>query len=114
MHIRFSAGLRRQRKALDCPNCALPVYVAEGIPSPCLYGFFRPAIYLTPAVAEDPVALRHVLAHETAHARHWDHIWDLARCAVLVLHWWNPLVWLAVSCSRTDGDLPAMPQPFGN
>ncbi len=105
VHIRFSMDLRRRRKVLDCPDCALPVYVVEGIPSPCLYGLIRPAIYLIPAVAEDPVALRHVLAHECAHARHGDHIWNLARCTALVLHWWNPLVWAAVSCSRTDGEL---------
>lgn len=105
VHIRFSADLRRRREILVCPDSAVPVYVVQGIPSPCLYGLFRPAIYLTPAVSSDPVALRHVLAHEAAHARHWDHIWNLARCIALVLHWWNPLVWAAVSCSRTDGEL---------
>ena len=66
---------------------------------------FRPAVYVAPETAADPAALRHVLAHEGTHYRHGDHVWSLLRCAALCVHWWNPLVWLAVVCSRRDGEL---------
>ena len=54
---------------------AVPVYVARGALPPCLYGFPRPAVYLTPAAAGEPELLGHVLRHELTHRRHGDHIW---------------------------------------
>lgn len=102
---RFSRQLRQSRRLLEDTGNPLPVYVVEGLPSPCLFGLFRPAIYLTPETAQDQTALRHILAHEETHFRHGDHIWSLLRCLALALHWWNPLVWLAVIISRRDGEL---------
>lgn len=104
-NIRFARRLRRTRVPLEIPDCPLPVYLAEGLPSPCLFGAVRPAVYLTSEAAADTVMLRHVLAHETAHFRRGDHVWNLLRCLALVLHWWNPLAWLAASLSRRDCEL---------
>lgn len=104
-NLRFAARLRRSRRPLDIPECPLPVYLMEGLSSPCLSGLFHPAIYLTPEVAENETALRHVLAHEATHYAHKDHIWSALRCTALALHWYNPLVWLAVSLSKADGEL---------
>lgn len=102
---RFSRQLKQLRRPLEVTGSLLPVYTAEGLASPCLFGLFRPAIYLTPETAEDQTALRHILAHEETHYRHGDHVWSLLRCLALALHWWNPLVWLAVIISRRDGEL---------
>lgn len=64
--------------------------VPEGVvPSPCLFGR---SIYITPAVAGDENKLRHVLAHESTHARHWDPVWSLLRCVCLTVYWFDPLV----------------------
>ena len=104
-NLRFIRRLRRCRKALSVPGAILPVYVAEGLPSPCLFGVFRPAVYLTPAATADAQVLRHVLAHEEAHYRHRDHVWSLFRSAALALHWYNPLVWWAAALSKRDGEL---------
>ena len=102
---RFSRQLKQLRRSLEVTGSLLPVYTAEGLASPCLFGLFRPAIYLTQATAEDQTAIRHILAHEETHYRHGDHVWSLLRCLALALHWWNPLVWLAVIISRRDGEL---------
>ncbi len=131
-NLRFGLGLRRRRKKLEladglsvgahivrpnepgrytaggqCPplQTEISVYVAEGLPSPCLFGVLRPAVYLNPGAAEDETALRHVLAHELTHYAHFDHIWSALRCLALALHWYNPLVWLAVGLSKQDGEL---------
>ena len=104
-NLRFAARLRRSRRPLDIPQCPLPVYRMEGLSSPCLSGLFHPAIYLTPEVAENETALRHVLTHEGTHYAHKDHIWSALRCTALALHWYDPLVWLAVSLSKADGEL---------
>lgn len=41
-NLRFYLRLRRMRRAHPIPGIAVPVYVARGLPSPCLYGFPRP------------------------------------------------------------------------
>lgn len=101
----FSRKLRRVRTPLEGLDSPLPVYAAPGLPSPCLFGVFHPAVYVTPEAAENPSALRHVLIHETTHYRHGDHLWSLLRCGALAIHWWNPLVWLAAILSRRDAEL---------
>ena len=104
-NVRFARRLRRCRRPLAVEGAALPVYVAEERAVPCLFGLFRPAIYVTQATADDPVLLRHAVAHETTHFRHGDHVWALLRAVCLALHWWNPLVWWAAKLSRQDGEL---------
>ena len=103
-NLAFSARLRRVRRPLAGAGGPIPVYLAAGLPSPCLFGLFRPAIYVTEQAA-DPTKSRHVLTHELTHYRHLDHLWSVLRGVVLAVHWWNPLVWLAVVCSRRDGEL---------
>lgn len=104
-NVRFARRLRRCRRPLAVEGAALPVYVAEERAVPCLFGLFRPAIYVTQATADDPVLLRHAVAHETTHFRHGDHVWALLRAVCLALHWWNPLVWWVAKLSRQDGEL---------
>ncbi|MDE7262539.1 MAG: M56 family metallopeptidase, partial [Oscillospiraceae bacterium] len=104
-NLRFSVRLRRVRKLLEGTSAPIPVYVAAGLPSPCLLGLLRPAVYVTEEAAADPAMLRHVLAHELTHYNHLDHMWSILRGVALAVHWWNPLVWLAVVCSRRDGEL---------
>lgn len=104
-NLRFYAKLRRRRTSLDLDDCPLPVYTVESLPSPCLFGLFRPCIYLTPQLTLDSPTRAHVLAHELTHYRQKDHIWSALRCLALALHWYNPLVWLAVYLSKRDGEL---------
>lgn len=102
-NLRFSRRLR-----LDVPlhiGFPMKIYVVAGLPSPCLFGLRRPAIYLPPEIAGDETARAHVLAHEYTHYRHRDHIWSLLRCLCLVFHWYNPLVWAAALLSKRDGEL---------
>ena len=97
--------LKRTRRALEIPDSLLPVYVTDSVPTPCVFGVFRPTIYLTWDAAQDEQIRRHVLAHELIHYRHFDHIWSVLRSLCLVLHWYNPLVWIAAMVSRADAEL---------
>lgn len=105
-NLRFWRNLRKARIPYTIEGCKYPVYLVEsGLPSPCLFGLVRPAIYLTPAAAATPERLRHVIAHESAHARHGDPLWALLRGVCLTVWWFNPLVWVASAVSRADGEL---------
>ena len=104
-NLRFAARLRKSRRPLTVEGAALSVYVAQERAVPCLFGLFRPAIYVTQAATDDPELLRHTVAHETTHFRQGDHVWALLRTVCLALYWWNPLVWWAAKLSRQDGEL---------
>lgn len=104
-NLRFAARLRKSRRPLTVEGAALSVYVAQERAVPCLFGLFRPAVYVTPEAEEDGTLLRHTVAHETTHFRQGDHVWALLRTVCLALHWWNPLVWWAAKLSRQDGEL---------
>lgn len=105
-NLRFHHKLRKARTPYKVEGCKYPVYLVEtGLTSPCLFGLIHPAIYLTPAAASTPERLRHVIAHESAHARHGDPLWALLRGVCLTVYWFDPLVWLAAVVSRADGEL---------
>ena len=104
VNVRFRQRAKMGAKPLEI-DCALPVWVSPGVPSPCLVGVVRPRVYLTPACLESPDSLRHVLAHEETHWRHKDPWWSLVRGVCLCLYWFHPLVWWAADLSRRDGEL---------
>ena len=98
-------ALRAKRRRIELEYDVLPVYLAENLSSPCLFGVFRPAIYLTPAALETPERTRMVLLHEETHCRHGDHLWALLRCILLCAYWFDPFVWLAAYLSKRDCEL---------
>lgn len=104
-NLSFGKKLRKNRIHYQADNCKLPVYLVDRLTSPCLFGFFHPAIYITSDVAGDASKLRYVLVHEQTHYRHGDHIWAAIRCFCLAVHWYNPLVWMAAALSRRDSEL---------
>ena len=104
-NLAFYLKLRKNRqewRAGPFPTHRVYLVPEDVIPSPCLFGN---AIYITPTVAEDPARLRHVLTHETTHAKHLDPVWSLLRCVCLTVYWFDPLVWVAAACSRADCEL---------
>ena len=104
-NLRFAKMLRRSRRLTEHRCGKLPVYVSPLVATPCLFGLFRPNLYVTEETAQDETALRHALFHEQTHYRHGDHVWSMLRGVCLALHWYNPLVWLAASLSRRDAEL---------
>ncbi len=104
-NLHFAWKLRRRRKAIDLPGVPLKVYLTDCVATPCLFGLIRPCIYLTEEIMTDEKTQRHVITHEMSHYRERDHIWSVLRCVCLVLHWYNPLVWVAAVLSKQDAEL---------
>ena len=102
-NLRLGRRLRRSGRVLEQFG-TVPVRVTDQIPSPCLFGLFRPTICLPPAAAESE-DLPYILRHERTHLRRGDHVVAALRCLCLALWWWNPLVWAAAVLSRQDGEL---------
>ena len=104
-NLRFARALRKARTPYRVKGCRYPVYLVSALPSPCLFGVLRPAVYLNEKALQSPDALRFVLAHEQTHARHLDPLWSLLRGVCLTVYWFDPLVWLAAVLSREDCEL---------
>lgn len=104
-NLRFLRRLKKLRQPFACPEGPIPVWVASGLPSPCLAGLFRPEIYLTPEAAQDADTCRFVLRHELAHFYAKDQLWSLLRLVCQCLYWFDPFVWLAAALARRDCEL---------
>ena len=104
-NLTFGKRLKISRHKISLKRVKLPVYISNRIESPCLFGVFHPAIYLTHQVASDKTMFRHTLAHELCHYRHKDHIFAALRGLCLVIHWYNPLVWYAAILSQRDAEM---------
>ena len=81
----------------------IPVYFTDPVPGACLVGVFRPYIVLPVMTAPQDVVT--VLTHEICHFKNRDHIWNILRLLCCIIHWFNPLVWIAASMSRSDSEL---------
>ncbi len=85
----------------------MAVIVTDSVSSPALFGFVRPRLLLPAGLTETLThdELRHVFLHELAHLKRYDVFIGWVMCMLQVLHWWNPLVWLAQSQMRADREL---------
>jgi beta-lactamase regulating signal transducer with metallopeptidase domain len=87
----------------------LQVLAAPTIAAPALMGFFKPRLLLPPAVIEcfDADELRHILLHELAHLKRHDVAINWLASILQAVHWFNPVIWLALARLRSDRELAA-------
>ena len=71
-----------------------------GLDTAFVLGLFRPRIYLPGGLSDRDREL--ILAHERAHIARKDHWIKPIGYLILMLHWFNPLVWLAYVCLCRD------------
>ena len=79
------------------------IYIADDIDTPFVMGFFRPVIYLPGTL--DPVERKYIIAHERHHIRRGDHVFKALAFLALIIHWFNPLVWVAFVQAGRDMEM---------
>ncbi|MEC0240022.1 M56 family metallopeptidase [Paenibacillus dokdonensis] len=82
-------------------------YETSHLRSPCLYGLWKPKIYLPEDIGTiaDSNQLKHILMHELIHYKRKD-LWFNSLWALSVgMHWYNPLVWLSVRKMKADQEV---------
>lgn len=120
-HVRLSRKLARARQCVDPEVLAalsecraalgvakpISVFEDEGAGSPLLIGAIRPMLLLPPGLAQrlGPKGLRAVLMHEVAHVARHDIAIGWATTALWIVHWFNPLAWVAAARLRADREL---------
>ncbi|MDE7131635.1 MAG: peptidoglycan DD-metalloendopeptidase family protein [Lachnospiraceae bacterium] len=110
-YLLFRRRLRKTRIAYqgDCEGVpqkrCVPVYLVKGLESPCLAGFFRPAVYIGTEVDTDSDTFRYAVIHEQVHYLHGDHLWAMLRMVLVSMYWLHPFVWIAAAASARDGEI---------
>jgi beta-lactamase regulating signal transducer with metallopeptidase domain len=118
---RLGIVIRRQRPVTDTTllnlleDCKqeLGVYTpltlieTSAVSSPSLHGFVRPRLLLPARFTQNfsTAELRHVFLHELGHVRRGDIPLNWLTAGLLILHWFNPLVWFAFSRMQADREL---------
>ena len=69
------------------------IFQSENLSFPFVLGIIKPRIYLP--FKMNGQYLEHVVAHEQAHICRKDHWWKPLGFLLLMIHWFNPLMWLA-------------------
>ena len=69
------------------------IFQSENVSFPFVLGIIKPRIYLQ--FKMNWQYLEHVVAHEQAHICRKDHWWKPLGFLLLMIHWFNPLMWLA-------------------
>ena len=80
-----------------------PVYVCEAIKTPFIMGLFGTRLYIPEGM--DSSALRYVIKHENAHITHFDQVLKVLGFILLMLYWFNPLVWIGFIFFSKDIEL---------
>lgn len=92
-----------RRRVTEAAHMGEGVYLCDRIDTPFLLGLFRPRIFLPSALSAEQA--RYVVAHERTHAKRLDHLWKPLGFSLLIVHWFNPLVWLAYLLLCRDMEL---------
>ncbi|TKJ37012.1 MAG: hypothetical protein CEE38_08905 [Planctomycetes bacterium B3_Pla] len=85
----------------------LGIVTTDKVSSPALFGFVRPRLLLPSGMVEtlSREELRYVFLHELGHLRRRDIYVGWLMSLLQVLHWFNPLVWLAFYRMQSDREL---------
>lgn len=100
---RHAHSLRSARWAATLAkfDCRVRVLESRHIASPCTWGVLTPVLLLpTAGDAWSEAARFSALLHELAHVQRRDSVSALISRLACVLHWYNPLVWVAAARAR--------------
>ena len=95
--VSYRTILRRLRLATRVED---RMYETDQITTPFVCGFLRPRIYIPVGLGEQEQAF--ILAHEEVHLNRRDYWIKPLAFAILVLHWFNPLAWVAFLLMSKD------------
>lgn len=102
--LRYTVLLRRLKTAVRTKD---GLFQTEHVQTPMVFGFLRPRIYLPRGFGEQVSGREYelILRHEQIHIRRRDYLFKTAVYAAWCLHWYNPLVWLAVFLMQKDMEM---------
>ena len=93
-NCRRIAGVKRRILLVESPSFR----------SPMLAGLFKPRIVIPSGILQnlDSTMLKHLFLHELAHWKRLDLLSGWVMSLLLILHWFNPMIWIAVRKMNED------------
>ncbi|WP_349672535.1 M56 family metallopeptidase [Lacrimispora sp.] len=78
------------------------VVINDRIKSPCITGIIKPTIYIPEYILNisNSNQISHIFIHELVHFKRKDVLYNLLSIIALLIHWYNPLAWIAVKKMR--------------
>ena len=83
------------------------IVVTDSVATPAVHGIWRSRILMPVSLLESltPTQQRHVILHELSHIRHHDVFGNWLLAILSIIHWFNPLLWLAIARMKSDREL---------
>ena len=88
------------------------IWECDTIHTSFLWGLFHPRIYLPSGMNEE--TKRYVIRHERAHQKRGDHWWKVIGYVLLVIYWFQPLMWIAYWIFARDIEYACDEHVIGN
>lgn len=88
------------------------IWECDTIHTSFLWGLFHPRIYLPSGMNEE--TKRYVIRHERAHQKRGDHWWKVIGYVLLVICWFQPLMWIAYWIFARDIEYACDEHVIGN
>ncbi|MGO4346032.1 M56 family metallopeptidase [Paenibacillus sp. MCAF9] len=81
--------------------------VTDAVPSPAVYGFMKPRILLSSSLIRsmDADQFRYIFNHELAHIKRRDVAMNWLMHVLVILHWFNPIMWVVYARMRADQEV---------
>ena len=79
------------------------VYTGPSVSSPFVFGILSPRIYMPEGLSDKE--FQYLLCHEKTHIRRKDMIFKAIGISTLIVHWFNPLVWIAFRLFERDMEM---------
>lgn len=92
-----------RKKVMTAIELTKQVWICDGIVTPFILGVFRPKIYLPSSLEKEQMKM--VIRHESAHLDRDDHWLKIIGFFIVIIHWFNPLVWLSYQKMGEDIEL---------
>ena len=85
----------------------IPLIQTEVVTSPSIFGLFRPRLLIPVGVLEEfnSEQLNHVFVHELFHYKRKDVLVNWLTQGLLILHWFNPILWYTFYKLREDQEI---------
>ncbi|OMF94737.1 peptidase M56 BlaR1 [Paenibacillus sp. FSL R7-0273] len=79
------------------------IYESDQIAAPFVCGFIKPKIYVPTTMSSQE--LPYIILHEQTHIRRMDYLIKPFAFLLLILHWFNPLMWLSYALMGKDMEM---------
>lgn len=85
----------------------IPLIFTQTVTTPSLFGLIHPKLLIPVGVLDEfsPAQLSHVFVHELLHLKRKDILVNWMTQGMLIVHWFNPILWYAFSKMREDQEI---------